>query len=75
MVQRRGLAEPQLAEQIATANHRVRFEQPMHNWGYSDTGSVLENVARLTRSERLDALSPDASAMVRISQDLAGAIP
>jgi hypothetical protein len=47
MVQRRGLADPQLAEQLKNANHRIQFEQPMQHWGYGDTGSTLENVAVL----------------------------
>lgn len=48
MVQRRGLDEAGLQRQLATANHRIQFEQPMQQWGYSDTaGSTLENVAVL----------------------------
>lgn len=48
MVQRRGLNEAGLQRELAKANHRVQFEQPMQRWGYSDTaGSTLEDVAVL----------------------------
>lgn len=48
MVTRRGVDDATLAKEVDLANHRIRFEQPMKQWGYSETGSSLENVALLS---------------------------
>jgi hypothetical protein len=49
MVQRRGVDDKTLARVLEKVNHRITYASPMKPWGYSDTGSTIENVAFSSR--------------------------
>jgi hypothetical protein len=49
MVARRGIDDKTLARVLEKVNHRITYSSPMKPWGFSDTGSVIENVAFSSR--------------------------
>jgi hypothetical protein len=45
MIARRGVDDKMLAFQLQKANYRLTYTRGLSAWGYSDAGSVIENVA------------------------------